>query len=104
MSSQDPMTSQEHQHTDEHPDDSPSAHHPLLARQLDRWAIVAEPPSAEQWADFVDRVERSYVEADRAQRLVEQTLDVSAREFATMYEQLQVQTSQVLTSERHRLQ
>ncbi len=98
------MTSQEHQHTDEHPDDSPSAHHPLLARQLERCAIEAESPSAEQWADFLGRVERSYVEADRAQRLVEQTLDVSAREFATMYEQLQVQTSHVLASERHRLQ
>ncbi len=97
------MTSQEHEHAAHLPVDSTSTRHPLLARQLERCAIGGEAPTAVQWVDFVGRVERSYTDADRAQTLVERTLEVSAQEFATMYEQLQVQTSHVLASERHRL-
>ncbi len=82
----------------------PEAQHPLLVRQLDRCEIADAPPSGEQWTEFVGRVDRAYSDADRAQTLVERTLEVSAVEFATMYEQLQAQTSQVLAAERNRLQ
>ncbi len=97
------MTSEQDERIDDQHEDPTSTRHPLLARQLHRCSIEDSGPSAQQWVDFLGRVDRSYVEADRAQRLVERTLDVSAQEFATMYEQLQTQTSQVLASERHRL-
>ena len=77
--------------------------HPLLARQLERCAID-DVPTGEQWHDFVSRVERSYHDADRAQTLVEQTLEVSAREFSSMYAELQSQAAHVLSAERNRLQ
>jgi len=82
----------------------PGSQHPLLVRQLERCGIAGTTPSSERWADFVGRVDRAYADADRAQTLAERTFEVTAAEFATMYEQLQAQTSHVLAAERHRLQ
>jgi len=84
-------------------DDSPGRH-PLLGRQLERCAIAGDAPNTDQWADFVGRIDRAYHDADRALTLAEHTLEVSAKEFATIYEQLQSETAHVLAAERHRLQ
>jgi diguanylate cyclase (GGDEF)-like protein len=77
--------------------------HPLLERQLEHCAIE-ESPTAEQWHDFVDRVGRSYHDADRSQTLLESSIEQSTREFQARLEALQAETEHVLTGERHRLQ
>jgi diguanylate cyclase (GGDEF)-like protein len=98
------MTIQESEHIEEPAAGVPVTRHPLLARQLERSEISGDVPTADQWGAFLDRVERSYQEAERSQTLVERNLEVSAQDFAAMYEQLQADTAHLLASERHRLQ
>lgn len=77
--------------------------HPLLARQLERCAI-GDAPTLEQWHEFVERVERSYHDADRTQLLAERSIEQSTREFEARLGALEAETAHVLSSERHRLQ
>lgn len=63
--------------------------HSLLTRQLKR--IAAEPetlPSVDKWQELLQRVDRTYVEADQERYLLERSLMISSEEMQATYEKL----------------
>jgi PAS domain S-box-containing protein len=80
--------------------------HPLLKRQLKRLALSENtPPSnAVAWQEFLDRISRSYTEADQERYLVERSLTLSSREMLQLYEHQRQETETRLATERDRLQ
>jgi signal transduction histidine kinase/ActR/RegA family two-component response regulator len=63
--------------------------HTLLKRQLKRLGVSAqEPPSAAQWRAVLERVSRSYGEADQDRYTLERSLSISSREMQDLYENL----------------
>ncbi|MFZ1028255.1 MAG: PAS domain S-box protein, partial [Limnoraphis robusta] len=80
--------------------------HPLLKRQLKRLALSENtPPSnAVPWQEFLDRISRSYTEADQERYLVERSLTLSSREMLQLYEHQRQETETRLATERDRLQ
>ena len=80
--------------------------HPLLKRQLKRLALSENtPPSnAVAWQEFLDRISRSYTEADQERYLVERSLTLSSREMLKLYEHQRQETETRLATERDRLQ
>ncbi len=63
--------------------------HPLLRRQLKKVGLADEaaPPDAARWALLLERISRSYVEADRERYTLERSLDLSSTEMRALYEQ-----------------
>jgi nitrogen-specific signal transduction histidine kinase len=75
--------------------------HSLLRRQLRKILSDGEgPPSAEQWALLLDRVSRTYVEADQDRYMLERSLQASSQEMQELYEGLR-KTSQAAIDEKH---
>ncbi|HEV7616785.1 MAG TPA: EAL domain-containing protein [Burkholderiaceae bacterium] len=68
-----------------------AAHHSLLRRQLKKLGIdnAQQPPTAEQWSDFLARVNRAYGEGDQQRYLVERSQEVSSREMQDLYNRLE---------------
>ncbi|TFH33901.1 MAG: PAS domain S-box protein, partial [Anaerolineales bacterium] len=63
--------------------------HRLLQRQLRNLKIHLEhPPDEQSWPNFLERVERSYEEADNDRYLLERSLAISSREMQELYENL----------------
>ena len=63
--------------------------HPLLLRQLRKaGADPGEPPTAERWALLLDRVSRSYAEADQERYTVERSLELSSAEMRALNDSL----------------
>lgn len=63
--------------------------HPLLQRQLKKCKLVeGNPPSAECWNAFLERISRSYTESDHEKYLLERSLTISSQEMQEVYEQL----------------
>lgn len=64
--------------------------HPLLARQLRRMGIdpACGPGSTAAWQSFVERVCKSYHEADQDRYTLERSLTISSREMSELYEAL----------------
>ncbi|HYD78387.1 MAG TPA: EAL domain-containing protein [Paucimonas sp.] len=71
-----------------------SERHFLLRRQLKKLGIDPEsgPATAEQWARFLERVDRAYTEADNERYLLERSQEISSREMRELY--LHVEESQ----------
>jgi hypothetical protein len=63
--------------------------HPMLARQLKRLGIAVEhaPTSPEVWGELLERISRSYVEADQGHALLERSLALSSKEMQDLYAQ-----------------
>lgn len=80
--------------------------HPLLARQLRRLGLDNEhpPSSPEVWCEFLERVSRSYVEADQGHALLERSLALSSKEMQDLYVQLKRTSETQLAQERNKLQ
>lgn len=59
----------------------------LLQRQLKRLGLdpSGPPPTAEQWAQFLERVGRAYTEADQERYLLERSQEISSREMQELY-------------------
>lgn len=63
--------------------------HPLLQRQLKKCKLEeGNPPSAECWNAFLERISRSYTESDHEKYLLERSLTISSQEMQEVYEQL----------------
>jgi PAS domain S-box-containing protein len=80
--------------------------HPLLARQLKRVGLGREhpPPTPEAWGEILERISRSYVEADQGHALLERSLALSSEEMRNLYEQLKQTSETQLAQERNKLQ
>ena len=63
--------------------------HPTLARQLAKaGAHAAAPPTPSAWASLLERVSRTYQDADQDRYLVERSLAVSSREMRELHQSL----------------
>ena len=80
--------------------------HPLLARQLRRLGLDEQhpPPSLEAWSELIERIDRSYVEADKGHALLERSLALSSKEMQDLYAQLKQSSDTQLAQERNKLQ
>ncbi|MDH4251831.1 MAG: ATP-binding protein [Nitrospira sp.] len=80
--------------------------HPLLARQLKRLDLDAQhpPPSLAAWSELLERIDRSYVEADQGHALLERSLALSSKEMQDLYAQLKQSSDTQLAQERNKLQ
>lgn len=80
--------------------------HPLLARQLKRLGLDEQhpPPSREAWSELIERIDRSYVEADQGHALLERSLALSSKEMQDLYAQLKQSSDTQLARERNKLQ
>lgn len=80
--------------------------HPLLARQLKRLGLDEQhpPPSLEAWGELLERIDRSYVEADQGHALLERSLALSSKEMQDLYAQLKQTSDTQLARERNKLQ
>ncbi|MGE0471818.1 MAG: ATP-binding protein [Nitrospira sp.] len=80
--------------------------HPLLARQLKRLGLVEKhpAPSPEIWGELLERISRSYQEADQGHSLLERSLALSSEEMRNLYAQLKQSSETQLAQERNKLQ
>lgn len=70
--------------------------HPMLQRQLKQLGLLASAsPDAKDWAQFLERVDRSYRDNDQDRYLVERSLGVSSEEMRDLTQQLQSALEQV---------
>jgi PAS domain S-box-containing protein len=78
----------------------------MLARQLKRLDLDAQhpPPSREAWSELLERIDRSYVEADQGHALLERSLALSSKEMQDLYVQLKQTSDTQLARERNKLQ
>lgn len=78
--------------------------HAHLLRQLRRQALAPDsPPSAQQWAEFVQAVSRSYEQADRHRAIDAQALKISREEMQSLYDDLKHSSDSVIARQRDRL-
>ncbi|MEQ1681423.1 MAG: ATP-binding protein [Nitrospira sp.] len=80
--------------------------HPLLTRQLKRLRLDEQhpPPSREAWSELLQRIDRSYVEADQGHALLERSLALSSKELQDLNAQLKQRSDTQLAQERNKLQ
>jgi PAS domain S-box-containing protein len=77
---------------------------PILARQLRRLALDdASAPDTKKWQTVLDRVQRSYQEAENNRYLMERSLRISSDEMQRLYEDLREASESKLATERDRL-
>ncbi len=79
--------------------------HRVLARQLRKLGLSADAPPQDlaAWRKLLDRIDRSYSDADQDRYLMERSLAVSSREMKELYESLRRTTDSALAKERERL-
>ncbi len=67
--------------------------HPLLTRQMRRLGLAADgaPPGVEAWPALLERVSRSYREADQERYTNERSLELSSQEMQELYANLSVE-------------
>jgi len=71
--------------------------HPLLQRQLKRADLSqAVPPPADVWRQVLDRISRTYEEADNGRILLERSLTLTSQELLGLRERLQASHDEVL--------
>lgn len=76
----------------------------LLLRQIAKvGAGVDRPPDERGWLDFLERVERSYKEAEADRYLLERSLDKVSAEMQQLYESLRRASENALAVERDKL-
>ncbi len=80
--------------------------HRVLQRQLRRLGIKdpSAAPSADQWADFLTRVSRTYAGHEEDRYLLERSLEISSHEMQELYEQLRRASDSRIAAERDRLE
>ena len=74
--------------------------HPLLLRQLRRigHGEAPEPPTREQWADLLERVDRAYTDADQTRSALERTLEATSGEMGRVHDNATVQRERFETA------
>jgi PAS domain S-box-containing protein len=65
--------------------------HKLLLRQINRYDLDVNslPTDQEQWKNFIERINNSYIEADQERYLLERSMDISSRELLDLNEKLE---------------
>lgn len=78
---------------------------PLLARQLRRAGLNASTLPADEitWRSLLDRIDRSYLDADRNRHLLERSLLMSSQEMTQLDRELRKGAESELAKERDRL-
>lgn len=74
--------------------------HRVLARQLRKVGIENDPPNAEQWRALLERIDRSYVEADQDRYTLERSLDLSSAEMKKRFSELRAAQEQLVEASR----
>jgi len=77
--------------------------HPVLKRQLKRIGLSEDSPpsSLEQWLSLIERIDRSYTEADHDRYTLERSLGISSAEMQALYESIRRRSeSQIARSEQ----
>lgn len=74
--------------------------HNMLERQLRKIGIGAEPPTAEQWTRFLQRVDVAYGDADRDRYTLERALDLSSTEMRKRFAELRDAQKQLMAASR----
>jgi PAS domain S-box-containing protein len=75
--------------------------HSALARQLARLGLdVACVPNQEQWATLIDRVSRTYSEADQDRFTLERAIELSTTEMRDLYSDLTREHETLLASQQ----
>jgi len=74
--------------------------HKVLQRQLRKLGIVREPPNAEQWTQFLARVDAAYSDADRDRYTLERALDLSSAEMRKRFTELRDAQKQLMAASR----
>jgi PAS domain S-box-containing protein len=78
--------------------------HHLLESQLKNLGLdgTASPPNPEQWRLLLQRIERSYAQADQDRFLLERSLTTSSREMKELYESFRKSSESRLKAQRDR--
>jgi signal transduction histidine kinase len=71
----------------------------LLERQVRRLAI-GDAPNADQWREFLSRVDRAYIEADQDRYTLERALDLSSDEMRKRYTELRAAQQALIEASR----
>lgn len=76
----------------------------LLLRQITKAGASAErPPDEEHWKNFLERVDRTYKDAEADRYLLERSLDKVSAEMQQLYESLRRASEHALAVERDKL-
>ena len=80
-------------------------HHRVLQRQMKKFGVEPDrpPPGQEEWARFLEHVNRFYHEADQDRYLLERSLSISSTEMQDLYEQLLQASESRVAAERDKL-
>lgn len=64
--------------------------HNLLNRQLKRLGLNEKQiPTEQQWHDFLNRIDRTYLDTDQERYLLERSTDISSKEMRELNERLE---------------
>jgi signal transduction histidine kinase len=74
--------------------------HRVLERQLRKVGIGEGAPTAEQWVQLLERVDRSYVEADQDRYTLERALELSSVEMRQRFDELRAAQRQLVQASR----
>jgi PAS domain S-box-containing protein len=78
--------------------------HRLLRRQLKKIGLdEQQPPSSAEWQQVLERIDRSYQEADQDRYLLERSLAISSQEMQELYDNLKETSETRISTERDRL-
>ncbi len=79
--------------------------HSLLARQFKQLGLTSdEPPDPESWKELIDRLDRTYREADQSRQLLERSLALTSVETRDLYDELRKASEGQLAVERDKLE
>ncbi|MCC7131197.1 MAG: response regulator [Gemmatimonadales bacterium] len=79
--------------------------HPLLARQFKQLgATPDQPPDPQTWQRLIERLDRTYREADQSRQLLERSLALTSTETRSLYDELRLASEGRLAVERDKLE
>jgi two-component system, NtrC family, sensor kinase len=74
--------------------------HSVLERQIRKLGIASDPPTAEQWRLFLERVDLVYTAADQDRYTLERALDLSSAEMRKRFAELRDAQGQLVLASR----
>ena len=74
--------------------------HRVLERQIRKLGIGGDPPTAEQWALLLERIDHAYTAADQDRYTLERALDLSSAEMRKRFSELRDAQGQLVLASR----
>jgi signal transduction histidine kinase len=74
--------------------------HSVLERQMRKLGLGSAPPTAEQWASFLDRVDHTYTAGDQDRYTLERALDLSSAEMRKRFAELRAAQGALVSASR----